>query len=56
MLYSPVKSDSYFFCKGLALQDYNNKAPDDELPTVPCLDKEALWLILLYLIAHKLVW
>ena len=25
----------------LASQDYNNKAPDDELATVPCLDIEA---------------
>jgi len=25
----------------LALKDYNNKAPDDEGATVPCLDIEA---------------
>ena len=29
-----------FSFKSLALQDYNNKAPDDELATVPCLDIE----------------
>ena len=34
--YSLVKPDSCFSCKILALQDYNNKAPDDELATVPC--------------------
>ena len=39
-LAKPVCSFSY---KSLTLQDYNNKAPDDELATVlvSCLDVEA---------------
>ena len=38
---SLVKPDSCFLYKGLALKNYNNKAPDDELATVPCLGTEA---------------
>ena len=34
--YCLAKPDSCFSCKSLALQDYNNKALDDELATVPC--------------------
>jgi len=33
--------NSCFSYENLALQDYSNKAPDDELATVPCLDIEA---------------
>ena len=29
---------TYFSCESLALQDCNNKAPDDEVVTVQCLD------------------
>ena len=33
--------DPCFRFKSLALQDYSNKAPDDEPAMVPCLDIEA---------------
>ena len=39
--YSIAKSDPCFSFESLALQDYNNKASDDEPATVPCLDIEA---------------
>ena len=38
---SPPKPDCCSPYESLALQDHNNKAPDDELATVPCLDIEA---------------
>ena len=33
---SPVKPDPYFLFESLALQDYNNRASDDEPAMVPC--------------------
>ena len=35
LYYSLAKPDLCFSFKSLALQDYNNKAPDDEPATVP---------------------
>ena len=35
--YSLAKPDPCFLFEGLALQDYNNKASDDEPATVPWL-------------------
>ena len=40
-LYSLTKPDSYFLCESLALQNYDDNAPDDELAIVSCLDTEA---------------
>ena len=36
LYYSFAKPDPCFSFESLALQDYNNKAPDDEPATVPC--------------------
>ena len=36
--HSLAKPHSCFSCDSLALQDYNNKAPDDEPAPVPRLD------------------
>ena len=36
ILYSLAKPDPYLSFKSLALQDYNNRASDDEPATVPC--------------------
>ena len=41
--------DSSFLYEGLALQDYDNKAPDDKLAIVSCLGIEALQFLLPYL-------
>ena len=41
MKYSLTKPDLFFSYEGLTVEDYNIKAPDDELATVPCLDIEA---------------
>ena len=53
---SLAKPDLFFLCESLALQDYNNKAPDDELATVPCLDIKAWWLAMPYLFIKLVRW
>ena len=47
-LYSLTKLDSCFSCESLALQNYNDNAPDDELAIVSCLDTEACEQCLTY--------
>ena len=39
--YCLVNPGPCFLFQSLALQDYNNKASDDEPATIPCLDIEA---------------
>ena len=49
-----MKPDSCILYEGLALPDYNNKVPDDEVATVPCLDIKAWWRA--YLLIKLMQW